>query len=186
MKTDLWKLHEDVVFGRSGGKVIWQPRIACWYDDKIFAGEPLPVPYTGMSLPDIYRHLGCSDRLYRWYNDCIQRIEHPAVTFRETKLNDTDTRIITETPVGNQVTVIRHSPNSPGVVFLKREVETEDELRVAAWREENTAWRWDAEHFENCRREVGDLGAPTIYLPRMNIQCLYIEKMGVEKAIYAL
>jgi hypothetical protein len=33
--------------------------------------------------------------------------------------------------------------------------------------------------------EVGDLGAPTMYLPRMNIQSLYINDMGVAKAIYA-
>ncbi len=30
------------------------------------------------------------------------------------------------------------------------------------------------------------MGAPTMYMPRMNIQCLYIEKMGVERTIFAL
>lgn len=32
------KLHTDVVFGRSNGQIIWQPRIGCWYKDKVFAG----------------------------------------------------------------------------------------------------------------------------------------------------
>ena len=42
---ELARLHHEVVFGRSGGRTIWQPRIGCWYNDKIFAGEPLPGPY---------------------------------------------------------------------------------------------------------------------------------------------
>lgn len=36
------KLHEDVCFKKSGGKIIWQPRIICWYDDKMFEDGKLP------------------------------------------------------------------------------------------------------------------------------------------------
>ena len=48
------ELHRQVVFGRSGGRIIWQPRIGAWGKDKAFAGEPLPAPYEGMSLPDLF------------------------------------------------------------------------------------------------------------------------------------
>lgn len=34
--------------------------------------------------------------------------------------------------------------------------------------------------------EFGDLGSPTIFLPRVNIQDLYINKMGIEQTVYAL
>lgn len=185
-KSPLAQLHEDVVFGRSGGKIIWQPRIGCWYTDKKFAGQPLPAPYTDMELPDIFRSLGCSDRLYGQYNACFRRIEHPAVQVLHKKLNDTDTEITIQTPVGKQVAVHRRSLNNPGTIHLKWEVETEEELKVAAWREENTAWEWNQEQFDRSQREMGDLGAPTMYLPRMNVQCLYIEKMGVERGVYAI
>ena len=67
---ELSQFHRDVVFGQAGGKIIWQPRIGCWYADKMFAGEDLPAPFTGMSLEDVYRTLGCSQRLYSWYNRC--------------------------------------------------------------------------------------------------------------------
>lgn len=81
MKSPLAQLNEDVVFGRSNGKIIWQPRIGCWYTDKKFAGELLPPPYTEMELPDIFRSLECSDRLYGWYNRCFRLVgrieEHP-------------------------------------------------------------------------------------------------------------
>jgi len=40
MERNWPKLHTDVVFGQSGGKIIWQPRIECWYTDKQFAREP--------------------------------------------------------------------------------------------------------------------------------------------------
>jgi len=33
---------------------------------------------------------------------------------------------------------------------------------------------------------VGDLGAPTVYIPRVTVQDLYLNKMGVENTIYAL
>ena len=51
------KLHRQVVFGESGGKIIWQPRIGCWYEDKMFSGEGLPEPYTGMMPHEVYRAL---------------------------------------------------------------------------------------------------------------------------------
>lgn len=183
--TDLARLHHDVCFGKSGGRIIWQPRIGCWYYDKQFAGEPLPGPYRGMSLPDVYRALDCSYRLY-WFNGCFERIEHPAVKSRREKLNYTDERITIETPAGKQEAVHRRSPNNAGTIHLKWEVATEAEMKVAAWREENAGWKWNQEQFDQLVREVGDLGAPTMYLPRMNVQSLYIEKMGSQNGIYAI
>jgi hypothetical protein len=82
--------------------------------------------------------------------------------------------------------VFRKTPTSWYHLTVKWEVESEAELKVAAWREENTTWEWDAECYATLLREVGDLGAPTMYMPRMNVQSLYIEKMGVEHGIYAL
>jgi hypothetical protein len=82
--------------------------------------------------------------------------------------------------------VHRRSRNNPGVIHLKWEIETEAELRVATWREENATWEWDQKHFEQSQQAVGDLGAPTMFMPRMNVQDLYINKMGVERTIYAL
>jgi len=186
MTTDLAKLHRDVVFGQSEGRIIWQPRIGCWYTDKRFAGEPLPEPYEGMSIPEIFRSLGCSARLYGSYNRCFRRVEHPLVRRHERKLNALESEITIETPVGKQVAVDRTSVNNPGTIHVRWEVETEADLRVAAWREENTTWEWDQELYDRAVAEVGDLGAPTMYMPRMNVQCLYIEKMGCEAGIYAL
>jgi hypothetical protein len=185
MSVNLPELHRKVVFGQSGGRIIWQPRIGCWYTDKQFAGEPLPAPYTGMDLYATYRSLGCSARLYE-YNDCFVPVEHPAVHRSERELNETDVEITVHTPMGKQVEVVRHTDSSARQIHLKRNVETEDELKVAAWRAENTGWRWDQACYDQLQGQVGDLGAPTMFMPRMNVQDLYINSMGVERGIYAL
>ena len=184
--THLAQLNRDVVFGQSGGRIIWQPRIGCWYSDKLFAGEPLPERYQGMSLAEIYRSLGCSDRLYGWYNRCFRRIEPKGIERTQESLNETDVKTTIRTPIGTQVRVDRRTPNSPSMIHIKWEVETEQELQVAAWIEENTTWAWDQAHYEQSLAQVGDLEAPTMYMPRMNIQSLYLEKMGVQRGVYAL
>lgn len=183
---DLSKRHRDVTLGRAGGKIIWQPRIGCWYADKMFSGEGLPAPYTGMSVEDVYRALGCSQRLYSWYNRCFRPVEPPALRRVQEQLNETDTKTITETPVGKQVRIDRKTANSPRTIHVKWPVENEEELKVATWIAENTIWEWDQELFERSLSEVGDLGAPTIFLPRSTIQDLYINTMGVEHATYAI
>jgi hypothetical protein len=185
--TDFSKLHHDVVFGKARGKIIWQPRVGCWYEDKMFAGVPLPSPFTGMQLPQIYRELGCSARIYEYYL-CYQRCEHPSVKFVKRQLNETDWETKIVTPAGIQVLVTRKTPSSHHEITVKWEVETEEELKVAAWREENVSWKWDQKKFDEIQNKWGSVGAATMFIlfPRMNIQSLYIEKMGVEKGVLAL
>lgn len=183
--SELAQLHRDVLFGRAGGRIIWQPRIHCWFDDRMFHGEPLPEPYEGMTVSGIHRALGVSARLYA-FNDCFRRAEHPSVRMDRRRLNNTDEELRITTPVGRQTAVLRRSPNTWALRHVKREVETEEELNVAAWREENCTWRWDQDRYDRLVEEVGDLGAPVTYMPRMNIQNLYLDRMGTERGIYAL
>ena len=183
---DLASLHRQVVFGESGGRIIWQPRILCWHADKLWSGEDLPAPYTGMGLHEVYRALGCSARLYDEYNGCFRRLEHPSVEVTTRRLDETDTEHTIHAPVGKQVAVTRRSPHGSHPITMKWEVETREELAVATWREENATWEWDDVRYLEQRAQLDSLGAPTIYLPRMNVQCLYLEKMGIERGIHAL
>ena len=179
------ELHRDVVFGRSGGRIIFQPRIGAWYTDRVFAGTPLPSPYTGLSRFELYRALGCSARLYE-FGDCFRRVEDPRVRRTETPLSNTDTLITTETPVGRQTEVLRRTPTSPRPRRLKWQIASEEEMRVAIWREERASFSWDHARYERLLAETGDLGAPTMNTPRHNVQDLYLNTMGVASAVYAL
>lgn len=183
--VNLQELHRQVCFGESKGKIIWQPRIGCWYTDKKFAGDEFPELYQGEDLAGIYRELGCSARLYE-FNECLCRVEDPTVWIAEKKLNETDTETTINTPVGKQVSVTRIVPDNWHPMRLKWEVETEEELKVAAWREEHTTWKWDQHRYEELLNALGDLGAPTVFLPRMNVQSLFIERMGVKNAVSAV
>lgn len=185
MERNWPELHRQVCFGESGGKIIWQPRIQCWITDKRFAGEPLPEPFEHLSEPDMFRELDCSARIYQ-YNVSIKPVEHPGVTRSERDLNERDIEITIHTPVGDQVQVMRRTPNSPRQIEIKWPITTLDELRVATWRAEHTEWRWDQAAYDRVHRDWGDLGAPTMYMPRVNVQDLFINTMGVEGAIYAL
>lgn len=182
---NLAKLHRDVIRGQSKGKIIWQPRILAWYADKIFAKQELTTPFTGMTLPEIYRELGCSNRIYD-YNGCFKRVDHPSVRRYSRKLSPVETEYIIETPVGRLNAIYAANTSNPGTFPKKWWITCEDDMKVAIWIEERCEWKWDEEHYQKVYREWGDLGLPTIFMPRVNIQHLYIDDMGVEAAIYAL
>ncbi len=181
---NLAKLHEDVCFGRSEGMIIWQPRIGCWWNDRKWDGRGVGR-YEGGSLADMYRSLGCSDRLYH-YNGCFCCKESPKVTRRAEQLDEYRTAHIAETPVGTVSQVVRRTDSSYAGIVEKEWIETPDDMRVFTWMADNSEWFWNQEHFDNLQKDVGDLGAPTMFMPRVNVQHLYIDVMGVEGAIYAL
>jgi hypothetical protein len=138
-----------------------------------------------MTVPEIYRALNCSPRIYE-FNACFRRIEDSRVIRNERKRSETDTEITIDTPVGKQVSMHRITSSSPHQIQVKREIESEAEMRVALWRAEHSTWAWDQTRYEALCAEWGNLAAPTMFMPRVNVQDLYINTMGVEKATYAL
>ena len=183
--TDLTKLHADVCFGRAGGRIIWQPRILCWWHDREFAGQPRPAPYDEMTYVEMYRSLGCSNRIYE-FNACFRRIEDPRVHVTERTLNEFDTEISCETPVGTQTEIHHRSPHHRSTHIDKWPIRTPDDFRIATWREERAEWAFDQATFDQLLAEWAGLGAPTMYMPRTTVQNLYINTMGVEAGILAL
>ncbi len=182
---DQAQLHKNVLLGNAGEQIIWQPRMSLWYTRLVFNDIPLPPPYTSLTLPEIYRMQNTSDRLYEYYNLCFHKVEHPEVKKVKEKINDKDTKVTIMTPVGNQIRVNRWDPKA-GLKVIKWEIGTKEELEVAIWRAENTNWEWDQEKFDQNQKDVGDLGAPIIFLPRTNIQRLSFDKMGFDNAFFAL
>lgn len=182
---DLTKLHRDVIRGSSNGMIIWQPRICCWYDDRIFKNEELPHPYTGMSLPEIYRELGCSNRNYT-FNNCFKKVYDSRVKRYSRKISELETEYVMETPVGRINTIIAANTSNGGEFPKKWWVTCEEDLKVMSWIEERCTWEWNEERYRENLNIWGDLGLPTVYMPRVNVQHLFIDIMGVEGAIYAL
>lgn len=182
---NLAQLHLDVVHGRAGGKIIWQPRILCWWDDREFAGQKRPEPYDRMSYVQMYRHLQCSNRIYE-FGACFRRVEDPRVGITQRDLDGAGHEVTWETPVGTQRAAYHRSPHHRSTVTAKWPICDADDMRVATWRDEHATWRWDQQEYERLLATWGDLGAPTAYLPRVTVQNLYIDTMGVANAVYAL
>jgi hypothetical protein len=181
---DLAKLNSDVVFGRAGGKVIWQPRILCWWQDRQWDGRGAG-PYQGGSVADMYRSLGCSDRVYH-YTACVVPVHSPKMTWRSEELDGNRVKTIAETPVGTAFHVARKTDTSWATITEKEWITTPEEMKVWTWMLENAEWRWRQDTYDQLQREVGDLGAPQLIMPRVNVQDLYVNSMGVEGAVYAI
>ena len=184
MRKDYYKLHEDVCFKRAGGKIIWQPRIICWINDKMFDYGKLPGKYEGLGYHDIFRELGCSARLYD-FDSCLESYYDDTVKKRFEVKGNVEYYYI-DTPLGTVWQEIRLTPTSWARYPSKWYVTNEEELKIFTYIEEHTFWRYNYERHNEIKNLVCDLGAPTISIQRVNMQRLYIDIMGVEEAIYAL
>ncbi len=182
---NLAQLHRAVIQGKSQGKIIWQPRILCWLEDKLFSGERLPEPFEGMTSPEIYKELGCSNRIYE-YNGCFRRIDDPSITRYERKISERETEHVVETPIGKLTQISLSNTSNYGTFPKKWWITCEEDMRVAMWIEERCDWAWDEAYYQRIYNQWGDLGLPTMFMPRVNVQHLYIDTMGVEGAIYAI
>lgn len=182
---DFWKLQEDMLDGKAGGKIIWQPRIACWYDDRIFRDGTLPGRYSGMDLPALYRDLHVSNRVYD-YSACFRLIEDETIKRMTVRLNEYETEERIDTPVGSLTCIMRTNSSNGGCFQKKWFVTCEEELKTMSYVVQHQNWEWNEEAWQAMQRKWGKIGMPNIFFPRVSIQCLFVELMGVEETIYAL
>ena len=182
---DLWDLNHDVCYGRANGRVIWQPRILAWFTDRYFSNTPLPGHFNGMTEPEIYRDLGCSNRLY-FYNDCFRSVDLPGIKRYDVTHGDDQIVHVIETPVGILTEEVRITPNSWYRIEEKRWIEKPEDMQIYTWLLDHSTWEWHQRAYDHCLIEWGRLGAPTMFMPRVNVQDLYINTMGVERGVYAI
>ncbi len=182
---DLWNVNLDVCYGRSAGRIIWQPRILAWFTDRYFANIPLPGHYDGLTEPEIYRDLGCSNRLY-FYNDSFRREDDPSIIRKDIQTYATHITHVIDTPKGTLTEQVRITPNSWYRIEEKRWIETPDDMRLFTWVLDHSTWEWNQCAYDHTEQEWGRLGAPTMFMPRVNVQDLYINTMGVEPGVWAI
>ena len=49
-----------------------------------------------------------------------------------------------------------------------------------------SSWSFDPGQYTHIDLQCGDRGAPTMFMPRVSVQDLYVDTMGVENAVTAL
>jgi len=185
MKTNFAELNLKIFEGTAGKKVLWQPRINCWYDDKIFLKEELPGGLTGMTKPQMYDALDVSNRIYEYYG-CFERITDKSVKGEWKELGGGEFLLKYSTPAGDIHAVLRNNDSNPGVYYKKWLVEAADDIKVKTYIDEATDYKYNQKTYDELYAEWGDNGAPTMYIVRTPLQEAFIETMGVENTIYAL
>ena len=186
MKRDYYQFQRDVIDGKAGGKILFQPRIHCWLDDKKFAGEELPGPFKGMTWhKPIHDELECSARLYE-FRDCYKVVEDETIQRSQREISELKTEYTIQTPVGSINMIEVRSLTNPGRFPEKWWVETLEDLEVMKYVLERQTWIWDEQLYQNMRKDRGYLGEPAMWMPRVNVQYLYHDIMGTENGIYML
>ena len=122
-------LNRAIIRGEAGRKVLWQPRIICWYDDRKFNNTPLPAPYTGMNIRELYEALGCSNRIYD-YNAAVQVVEHPSIKRYVEPMGELRRKHVIETPQGTITAISRLNSSNYGEYFEKWWAEDEKDIEV--------------------------------------------------------
>ncbi|MEI6285624.1 MAG: uroporphyrinogen decarboxylase family protein [Bacillota bacterium] len=182
---DLRKLHEDVVFGRAGGKIIWQPRILAWFTEREYHKTPLPERYRGMTPPEIFRDLNCSNRNYD-FNSCFSRKFGKNTELYTEKISETKTKHAIRSPRGEVYSVVETSPHSYHHIIRKWLLETPEDMKLYTDILNDSNWAFDQGQFAHIDLLWGERGAPTMFMPRVSVQDLYVDTMGVENAVTAL
>lgn len=182
---NLRQLNVDILHGNSRGRVLWQPRIICWFMDREFSKVDLPAPYTGMNIKELYEALDCSNRIYD-YNAGIYREHDKSIKFYSKKIDERRTQDFIETPVGTISQICRSNSSNYGVYQEKWYVENEEDMKVLIYVEENSKWCWNQEGYEKVSSYWGNNGEGSIYFPRTSMQSLFNETTGVEGGIYAI
>lgn len=162
--------------------IVYQPRIEHWYKVNKTQGT-LPDRYAEMSLLEVYDDLGCSIRPYGWFNGCLKFQDDPKV---RVEAFESEGVYITRwhTPVGSVES--HHTRTALASHTEKFPVRNRDDAGVMEYILRGRECRFDLEMFRANDDLIGDRAAPMVYIPRVNLQRLFIEFMGFEGTLYAL
>ena len=161
--------------------LVWQPRLEHWFHVNRREGT-LPEKYRSSELSDIYDDLGASVR-YFWLPEGIRVIHGPGVSVERREENGYwYTRW--STPMGELVRVERVTWDS--CMTVKFPIENLRDMSVMEYVLRGDRYEFDPQAFHWALAEVGDRAAPTVILPRINLQRLFIDFVGYERTIFFL
>ena len=185
MITNLCELNRKVINRKANGKTIWQPRIGCWYDDRVFRKEDFPGEYKGLDLKGIYEKIGCSNRLYD-FNICLEKHFAKDVVPYARQIDELRTEHGFDTPLGRVYQIISGNTSNSGRQPIKWLIEDDKDLEIMSYIEETAEYSFNTERYNQMCDELCHLGLPIMFLPRVNMQAMFIEFSGVENSIYML
>lgn len=166
--------------------VLFQPRFEPWFHwHEIF--DQMPDAYQGMSVRDLYDHLGVSMRYMHYYTGIADPVEisySPKVKIREHSDEDASWRIY-ETPFGELTQ--RHKKT---VDQEWREVEflakSTTDLKALRWLIQHQQYNFSVDKYRLGEDYVGERGIAQFWLPKSPYQALAQTWMKLNHLVYAL
>lgn len=180
------EMNLRVFQGKPIPHVLFQPRFEPWHHwHTIF--NCMPPAYQGMSVRDLYDHLGVSMRYMHYYTgipDPILMEYDPAVKIRERFGSEEGWRIY-ETPYGELTSRFKKTIDQEW-----REVEhpakSVDDLRALRWLISHVRYSFSEERYQAGVEFVGERGVAQFWVPKSPYQALAQVWMKLTDLIYAL
>jgi hypothetical protein len=172
--------------GKPVPHVLFQPRFEPWYHwHKIF--NQMPAVYEGMSVRDLYDHLGVSMRYMHYYTgipDPVSLIYTPEVKIRE-HITEAESWRIFETPYGELTQKSKKTIDQEW-----REVEhaakSVADLKALRWLIRHIQYSFSVEKYRVGEEFVGERGIAQFWLPKSPYQALAQSWMKLEHLVLAL
>jgi len=188
---------------------LWQPRLEHWYGYHRTMGT-LPPRYAAMELLEIYDDLGCSLRPYHIFNNMLYFIPDENIRIEITtpsaglgpgeilrippggnvrvEVDENTEDIITRiyTPVGTLRQVMHGGESSTSWYYSEYPIKGVSDFPIMAYVLRHQKVIFDEEAYRLGVAEVGERAEPTIFLPRIPLQRLFIDYAGFERTIFLL
>lgn len=163
-------------------RVLWQPRLEHWIAVNTREGT-LPEHFQNMSALEIYDDLHCSIRGYHLFNPCLTPVRSDDIETTVDEASD-GVAITTKTPVGTVSEFHHVTPRSRGIRDFP--IKKAEDIPVIEYVLRHTDYRWDEARFNEADTLIGERAAPTLFMPRINIQRCIIQFTGFETFHYLL
>ncbi|MCF7890571.1 hypothetical protein K9M78_05060 [Candidatus Bipolaricaulota bacterium] len=194
----------------SGEEVVWQPRLEYWYQANRNRGT-LPDKYEDKSLVEIYDDLGASVRYYGPYQGGSGFSGF--LDFQYTNVEIEESASWRNSDRKGSVSVENVNENTAGLKSIKRTYKTPvgkltEKQKVSKWGEtshivdypiseiddieimkyilEDREVQFDDDFYREAETNLGKRGLVQFYFPRSPLARLFIEYMGLEKAVVEL
>lgn len=166
--------------------VLFQPRFEPWYHwHEIF--QVLPPAYAGMSVRDLYDHLGVSMRYMHYYTgvpDPVEMVYAPEVKIREQFGSEEGWRIF-ETPFGELEERYKMTIDQEWRQVTHPAKSVAD-LKALRWLIARLEYRFSPEKYALGEAFVGERGVAQFWLPKSPYQALAQVWMKLQDLVYAL
>lgn len=164
-----------------GSGVLWQPRINNWFQLHVKEGTHLDR-HAGKNILEVHNDLNASIRGYMYYRKAFYPVYDSKVNYYE-KNEENGILKIFETPLGALTGF--YNRMREGYCWSKYFITNPEEIKIMLYILEGVRYKFDENIYGESCELVGEMCAAQTIVPRVGLQEININLMGLENAVYA-